>query len=473
MIAPSYPFLGFALLVALLIRVIPFDGIRRYLILAANITFLASFWGNTASYFPFGIFVLAGYLSVTALQARRFVTLRTTIALIVLSFCWIKRYAFIPESLLISGPYITVGLSYIFFRILSLTINVGQGVLIERISVTDYLNYTLDFNSLTAGPIQTYEDYQSSRFEPSILAYCQAAERIIQGLFKVLIMSELMNVALHGVTADVHRDYDVWYASLQGALLIAIYPVYLYFNFSGYTDFVVGCASLIGIRLPENFDRPFSSKNFIEFWSRWHISLSSWLKTYVYNPLLTAMFRRIERPSLQPFLAVGAFFATFFLVGAWHGQNSEFLFFGVLQGGGVAVNKLYQILAARVLGRNGYKTLAANPLYSALCRGLTFTWFGFSLLWFWSSWTQLAQFVDHLGAAAIIAGVVLVVLVATGFLQFGEWARSIVLAVRYDGVAIVASKYFRIAVFTAAVAILVFSNVILNASAPDIVYKTF
>ena len=98
------------------------------------------------------------------------------------------------------------------------------------------------------------------------------------------------------------------------------------------------------------------------------MSLSGWLKAYVYNPLLITLMRRAHPQGLEPFLAVIAFFTTFFLVGAWHGQTSEFLFFGVLQGGGVSFNKLYQILLTQRIGKRGYRTVAANRLYAAICR---------------------------------------------------------------------------------------------------------
>ena len=76
--------------------------------------------------------------------------------------------------------------------------------------------------------------------------------------------------------------------------LAIVYPLFLYANFSGYIDIVIALARLMRVRLPENFDRPFSASSFLDFWNRWHITLSKWLKTYVYNPLLVALMRRIS-----------------------------------------------------------------------------------------------------------------------------------------------------------------------------------
>jgi len=473
MTVPSYQFLAFALMVALVVRLIRFEPLRNVAILTANVLFLASFAGSPVLFIPFAGFVLFGFAVMRALQSKRVSTLWIWVAATVLLFCWIKRYSVVPPLLFIPGPYVTVGLSYIFFRMLSLIIDVGQGATTKRIGLLEYLNYTLNFTCITAGPIQLYEDYLHAHIPFSAHTLGVSAERITRGLFKVLIVSEVLNAFLHHVIASAAEPGDFATRSYYSALLVSIYPFFLYFNFSGYTDFVIGCAALMGLRLPENFDRPFTSRSFIEFWSRWHISLSNWLKTYVYNPLLSAMLRRIESASIGPFLAVIAFFVTFFLVGAWHGQTSEFLFFGLLQGGGVSVNKLYQVLALRWLGRQGYKALAANPLYAAICRGLTFAWFGFSLLWFWSNWDQLREFVGQLGAVSIVLGVLEVVVVATLALQLWVWVHDGALQLRVRGSALVESRYLRTALCTAAVAALLFTGVVLNAPAPEIVYKTF
>ncbi len=225
--------------------------------------------------------------------------------------------------------------------------------------------------------------------------------------------------------------------------------------------------------LPENFDRPFSSENFINFWGRWHITLSNWLKTYVYNPLMMAGMARVTAPALAPYLAVAAFFVTFFLVGLWHGQTSEFLFFGFLQGGGVAANKLYQVVMQERLGRKGYRALAANPLYRACCRGLTFTWFAFTLFWFWSNWAQIAAFSRALGPVALVLVWLVILAGAIIVLAVMEAIRGAVLRITWRDIAVVKSRYVRTAWDTALVVITVTIIILLDSPAPDIVYKTF
>jgi alginate O-acetyltransferase complex protein AlgI len=256
-------------------------------------------------------------------------------------------------------------------------------------------------------------------------------------------------------------------------VIAAVYPIYLYFNFSGYVDVVIGVARFFGIALPENFDRPFSSTNFINFWSRWHITLSSWLKTYVYNPLLMSLMKRFPARKIEPYLGVFAFFVTFFLVGAWHGQTSMFLFFGLLQGGGVSVNKLYQILMTKRLGKKRFIALGNNPFYAACMRGLTFTFFAFSLFWFWSTWTQMDSIVVALGWSTVALVWLLVFAAATIVLTLLQWARTGAMALGSRSVRWCCPAIHRTAWGTALAVITVLTLVISNSPAPDIVYKTF
>ena len=176
---------------------------------------------------------------------------------------------------------------------------------------------------------------------------------------------------------------------LIGITIATAYPFYLYCNFSGYIDIVIGIARFLRIKLPENFNRPFSSGNYISFWNRWHITLSTWVQIYIYWPFMRRAVRRWPSPAVEPFLTVIALLFTFFLVGLWHGQTSVFIFFGFLLGFGMSVTRSYHLLATKYLGRERYMILGSHWLYNSAARGLTFSWCTFSLLWFWSNWTQL------------------------------------------------------------------------------------
>src|ERR1700722_3605774 len=100
------------------------------------------------------------------------------------------------------------------------------------------------------------------------------------------------------------------------------------------------------------------------------MTLSGWLKKYVYTPLAMSLMQRFPSPNAELKIGVFAFFVTFFLIGVWHGRTSQFIFYGVLLGAGISGNKLYQVLMARRLGKKGYKALTNQWFYQTLCRGL-------------------------------------------------------------------------------------------------------
>lgn len=477
MIVPSPVFLGFAAIAAVLFNLSTAVRWRQLVLLAANVAFLATFSSQPLAFLPFAGFLALGFAAqyFTRDGARKHLFIGLLV-LIIGAFFWLKRYSFVPSTTFLAFPYVVVGLSYVFFRVLHLIIDRHQGDIEGRVGLLSYLNYTLNFTALTSGPIQRYQDYRRTEIEPlplDIVAIGMAAEHIIIGYFKVSLISmllfDLQHEAINALPAAITLGERVG----DGIVIAAIYPLYLYANFSGYVDVVIGVARFFRIELPENFNRPFVAENFINFWSRWHITLSGWLKTYVYNPLMMAGMERITAPALAPYISVVAFFVTFFLVGLWHGQTSEFVFFGLLQGGGVATNKLYQVLLQDRLGAKRYRELARQPLYVALARGLTFTWFAFTLLWFWSNWTQLDSFARELRPDAAILCWVAIFIGATFVLSTLEFARGIVLSWRSSSGPIVCSRYVRTALGTVLVVITGTAIALLASPAPDIVYKSF
>ncbi len=474
MTVPSFLFVGFAVLVALLVNVSANRTWRSATMLVANLGFMASFAASPLAALPFAGFLGFGFIAVRLLQAGRRLLTAVSVVTVLLLFFWLKRYDFVPQGLWLPGPYVTIGLSYVFFRVLHLVIDAGQGVLTDRLGPVDYVNYTLNFPCIVAGPIQMYPDWKKGDTgRPDLPAIAWAGERIIIGLFKVLLVSALLDSLHQGAIARVLAAAPGGAALADTVLVIAIYPLYLYANFSGYTDVVIGAARLAGLRLPENFDRPFSAASFIDFWNRWHITLSTWLRTYVYSPLLMALLRRFPAPGLASWLTVVCFFVTFFLVGAWHGQSSEFLFFGVLQGGGVAANKLFQLQMADRLGRKPYRALAARPLYVALARGLTFAFFAFSLMWFWGDWAQLAALATAAGPGGIALALLVILAAATIILDAMARARALIVDGAANRLPAARRLDWRAAVCGVLLLFIGVNKLLLDAAPPPIVYKDF
>jgi alginate O-acetyltransferase complex protein AlgI len=422
-------------------------------------------------------FIGLGYLGIRYLLARPGTASQFSALLLAMItiFFWLKKYAFIPSTIYLPSPYVTIGLSYIFFRVLQMLIDAHEEALEQRIRWVDYLNYTLNFSTLISGPIQRYQDFMANRHEPAPLDWIaagRAVERIVVGAFKVMVLAGIFLTWHREGLADIAVEAESLSRALKGMQIVVGYTFYLYCNFSGYTDLMIGVARFFHFELPENFDRPFSAPNFMEFWGRWHMTLSNWLKTYVYNPLVKALMTRMLTPGADAFIGVFAFFVTFFLIGLWHGQTWVFALYGFLLGLGVSGNKLYQIVLSQLLGRKGYKALAINLVYKTVARGLTFTWFTLSLVCFWGDWERIVFLVETLGTAGTAWLCLLLLLASSILLALWEslytWAVDIA-----DANVAIPSRYFRTAWTTALMLVTLAVVFLISTPAPDIVYKNF
>jgi D-alanyl-lipoteichoic acid acyltransferase DltB (MBOAT superfamily) len=468
----------FGLAVALVSNISPSRAWRSIVLMLASIVFLGALAPNPLALLPLAGFLLLGYAALSLLEHGWSIALAWSIPAVVFAYAWLKKYPFLPERIFIDHPYFTLGLSYIFFRVLHVTIETGGGNEKRRIGPGAYLLYTLNFTTFVSGPIQRYDEFARDQFasEPVALGPRITGlqlERIVRGFFKVNVLSTLLHMIQEDSLAQMQQPFPLPLRLSAAYRLAVVYPFFLYANFSGYIDIVIALARLMRVRLPENFDRPFSACSFIDFWNRWHITLSTWLKTYVYNPLLVALMRRVSSLAMQPFLGVLCFFVTFFLVGIWHGRTSEFVLFGVLQGGGVAVNKLWQLELTHTLGGKSYKTLAKNPVYNSLARGLTFSWFAFTLFWFWANWKQIGRVFAALSAAEW-AGVWLAIwLCATAVLELWEWLRAALLSIKTTEGPLLTSRYARVVYATALGLAALVMAILLGQPAPVLVYKMF
>lgn len=459
---PSLEFLAFAAIAAAFLAVSSKAGWRRAVLLAANLTFFATFANGPLSLVPFAGFLVAGYLAMKLTAVRKEpIVLYASLAVLVGGFCWIKRYAFFPHGMLLPDLFVTVGLSYVFFRVVSVVVDAFQDALPHSIGVAGYVNYTLNFTTLVAGPIQFYRPFARDETEdPQAITRATAAravERIVAGFLKVVVLSPVLLYAHQRAIAA---------ASLP--LVLAVYPVYLYVNFSGYTDVVIGAARFLRMELPENFNFPFLARGYIEFWNRWHMSLSAWFKTYVYSPFLLWAMRRFPERRFEAALGAIAYFVTFFLVGMWHGQTWMFVVFGLLNGAGVSGNKIYQLWMDAAIGKTRHRDLMANTLYQACCAGVTFAWFAIVLVFFWATWPQFGAIFGRFDAAAWLVSVA--ALVAGGAAYW--WIVTLASAAdwrRFSRIGL----YVRPAWYAALAMVVISVEVIFNAPAAHVVYKAF
>ncbi len=474
----SFRFVLFGLAVALVSNLSPSRVWRSTTLLLASVAFLARLESRPLAFLPLAGFLLLGYTGLVLLEHRWSKPFVASLLAVIFAYVWLKKYTFLPESIFLHSSYFTLGLSYIFFRVLHLLIETRDSAKEPHVGLGAYLLYTLKFTTLVSGPIDCYDEFARDQFAdrpiplgPRVIGL--QLERIVRGFFKVNVLAMLFDMVRVDALAQVAQPLPLSLKLFVAFRLTVVYPLFLYANFSGYIDIVIALARLMRLRLPENFDRPFAASSVLDFWNRWHMTLSNWLKTYVYNPLLLTLMRRISSLALQPFLGVLCYFVTFFLIGVWHGRTSEFVFFGVLCGSGVSINKLWQLGLANVLGRQGYKHLAKNFVYVSFCRGLNFVWFAFTLFWFWATWKQINRVFSALSLMQWLGVWLTAWLVATMVLALWEWLRAELLLIKTFGDPVFINRYARV-VYASVLGLIAFIvTFLLGQPVPGIVYKMF
>ena len=376
--------------------------------LGLNAAFIFSYAGAPSELIPLVGFLLLCFALIRAVQARPSKALFIgSVLVFVCGFIYLKQYPFARFAPALGIPYVIIGLSYIFFRLLQVLIDAYQGAITERLSLWRVFNHSCFFLSFVSGPIQRFQEYCDQEdalgsVDISSEAVYEAFSRIVNGCIKIVLFSVLFQAVLdeaHGFMSE----------GLQGGLYIGAYVVacmsylmHMYINFSGYMDVVIGVGRLFGFTLPENFDWPLRSANLLDLWRRWHITLGEWFKLYIFNPLVKALGHRFRGPALIPAHGIVAFFVTFFIIGVWHKATVEMLFYGLLIGYGVSANKLYEVEMRKRLGKKRFAKLRANSLYAAFANGLMIAYFGITLTCLWMEMDELRHLVLTLGPAGVI-----------------------------------------------------------------------
>jgi D-alanyl-lipoteichoic acid acyltransferase DltB (MBOAT superfamily) len=295
----------------------------------------------------------------------------------ILLFLIFKRYVSFDA---LSGLEISVsiiGISYILFRQIHLLIE-APFLSQHPFSLVLYTAFTISPWSLIAGPIQRYDDFCQGLKgigRPNDDATLKALHRSINGLIKAFVIAPLFLS-----TTDINLIADPNTSWLDFAIVFYSYPMYLYLNFSGYIDLMIGVASLCGFTtLPENFNRPYLARNVRDFWIRWHITLGVWIRQYVFTPLTTNLIKRSPLALHTTMMAV-AVMVTFYLIGLWHGPTYNFIVFGLLQGVGVIFSATFEGVLRRLLGKDRLKLLSRNSLFHGASILLTFNFTCFTFL---------------------------------------------------------------------------------------------
>ncbi|MBV9948830.1 MAG: MBOAT family protein [Myxococcales bacterium] len=225
------------------------------------------------------------------------------------------------------------GISFFTFETMSYTIDVWRGEIAPSRRYLDYLLFVCFFPHLVAGPI-----VRPARMLPQLAALPRAdAEAQARGLYriatglakKIFIGDYLAQSIVNRVFATPER-----FTALEVLLAVYAYAAQIYADFSGYSDVAIGSAALFGYELPENFDAPYIAHNLQDFWRRWHISLSTWLRDYLYKPLGGS-----RQGAAKTYRNV---MITMVLGGLWHGASWNFVLWGALHGGALVVTRAWQ-----------------------------------------------------------------------------------------------------------------------------------
>lgn len=380
----SPAFVGLALAAVILLSVL--RGVARQLaFLALNLIFVWPLLLGPLGAVSTLLFALIGYGLVQLAIRKGRAGLTLGLVLYIALFVFMRRYEFLEWVLplqLLPRVLSTVGLSFLFFKIVHVMVD-GYSKTLGRLDLLTYLNYCLNFATFMMGPIQRYQDYRS-QWEGETLAiplefeaHLDAVLRILIGLVKAYILGHFFQE--HALQPDT----NLLALSLKG-LLVQVYAFwfFLYFNFSGYCDVVIGVGSLFGVRPPENFNLPFLARNISDFWLRQHRSLTLWLTDYVFSPLYRKLLTSRVTAG-HKLLAVNlSLMGTMMVSGLWHGTTLSFFFFGLAHGIWFVIYRTWDALLTNLLGKKRVRQFRQSWLVYLSGVFLTFNATAFTFVFF-------------------------------------------------------------------------------------------
>ena len=329
MVFSSIPFLYYFLPTVILVYFISPRRLKNAVLLAFSVLFYA--YGEPRFVWFMLIAIAQGYIFGLLIEKfrekkrlrRLFTFLSCAVSVGLLIYCkyadfFIENFnALTGLSLPLLKITLPIGISFYTFQILSYTVDVARGTVPARKNPIDLGAYVAMFPQLIAGPIVRYSDI-AEQLDSRVHSFEKAAEgarRFAVGLGKkVLIANQLGElVSVYKASGDRSVMF-VW-------LYAAAYAVHIYFDFSGYSDMAIGLGKVFGFDFPENFNYPFISKSATEFWRRWHMTLGSWFRDYVYIPMGG---NRVSKPRW-----LFNIFTVWFLTGFWHGADWTFIVWGL------------------------------------------------------------------------------------------------------------------------------------------------
>lgn len=369
---------------------LPSTTIKQAAFTAVNFLVLWLVIPTLSSWLVLFAFLTSGYVAARFL-AKRPSTLIFSAYLfgLVVVFVILKRYTFLPEILQLNSTIKILGLSYMLFRQIHFIVDTMQGEIKEP-DIYTYANYQLNFLGLLAGPIQRYQDFSSYFQEPKQLLkdnyeIVKTLQRILIGMVKVAFIGSLCLEFYTEAFQKLQLAAD-WghmtplYGVKNYAIMFYAYPAFVYFNFSGYCDVVIGTGALLGLKVPENFDRPWTARNMIDFWTKQHITLGFWIRDYLFTPMYKAAAERMGTGAAS--YAYVFYFIALFAAGVWHGSTLNFVVFGLLHGAGVSITKAWETYIIKKKGRKGLREYLKRKDIKAAAIFVTLHFVAFAFMFF-------------------------------------------------------------------------------------------
>ena len=324
------------LFVVLLIGfVLNYFGTRKdYYILSLSILFAGAIYGKSKAMVVYLLaFIIYQYVLVFIAQRMDSKRLKPLVMLSILPLVVNKVFAITQLHLLAF-----IGISYMSFKTIQIMLEISDGLIKEKISVKDYLQFLLFFPTVSSGPID-----RSRRFLKEINEvmprkdYLELAGsgiyRIVLGLLYKVVLSTYVYQILFALSNTGTVIYSIKYMYL--------YTLYLFFDFAGYSLMAVGSSNILGIQTPMNFNKPFLSIDIKDFWTRWHITLSTWLRDFVFSRVLMQVIRKKWFKN-RLHNAAYAYMVNMLVMGFWHGVSVSYIAYGFYHGILMSGFEIYQ-----------------------------------------------------------------------------------------------------------------------------------
>ena len=311
-----------------------FEKRKDYYILALSLLFAGAIYGKSRAMMVYLFaFVVYQYFLVFLAQRIEAKWLKPLVFISILPLVINKVFALTSLHLLAF-----IGISYMSFKTIQIMLEISDGLIKEKISIKDYLQFLLFFPTVSAGPID-----RSRRFLKEINEVMPRKEylelagdgvyRIVLGLLYKIVLSTYVYQMLLALNNTGTVVYSIKYMYL--------YTLYLFFDFAGYSLMAVGSSNILGIQTPLNFNKPFLSVDIKDFWTRWHITLSTWLRDFVFSRVLMQVIRKKWFKN-RLHNATYAYMVNMLVMGFWHGLSVSYIVYGFYHGVLMAGFEVYQ-----------------------------------------------------------------------------------------------------------------------------------